>query len=280
MTSHRTAVILSVLTLILLFSACQEPAYETQGPQVVSNVSEVQSPPVISETPPVLEDAPSAPAPDEAPEETEHPLMGVLKTVTAKLPEGTSENDYNRGLILDFNEDNVDELLLTYRGVNQTEQRLEIWTVRDGKPALLWEETLFECVEGPVGGIRMVTKDEVPYLCIYRANFGARGIADNCQFMGSLDFYSPTYQTAEGLYRQYWLAYDFFGPDDRTPAPDEPEPDSYIVFDGQDCSDDVFQAWMAAFDQSAPSILQVGGFTDGSAGMRFSDLTAALSQAE
>lgn len=204
------------------------------------------------------------------------PLKTVVETVLAKLPAGKADDSFNRGLLLDFNEDGVDELLLTYCGVNSWEQRLEIWTVRDEKPVLLWEETLFENAGGPAGGVRMVTKGEAPYLCVYSTNFGARGIADNGEFLGSLDLYSPTYQTGDGLYRQYWLSYDFFGPDNRTPSPDAQEPASHLVFDGQECTAEVFQDWMAAFDASGPSLLHVGG-NDGAVGMTLSELLTALS---
>ena len=263
MKKNGTAAVLFGLVLALLFSGCSHQAGDLQGQQEDFGTNES-----------VLEN------PEASSEEAEgrHPLISVVETVLAKLPEGTAEDDWNRGVILDFNEDGCDDLILTYCGVNDWEQRLEVWTTREETPLLLWEETLFERAGGPMGGVRMVTKGETPFLCIYSTAPGAKGLVSNWQFTGSLDFYSPTYQTEDGLYRQHWLSYDFFGPDNRTPVPDAPEAEPVLLFDGQHCTSEVFQEWMGVFDQSAPSILQVGGAMGEPVGMKFTEIKAILEE--
>ena len=258
---NKLAIILLVI-LLLLFSGCKQQTSDIQEQQATSNTQESEYHDLAAEDPEVVEEY--------------NPLMSILETVIAKLPEGAVERDDNRGLILDFNEDGNDELILTYGSINEKEQRLEVWTTQDGKPRLLWEETLFESAGDPVGGIRMVTKDQMTYLCIYSTNSGALGF-ENFQSLGNLDFYSPTYQTEKGLYCQHWLSYDFFGPDNRTPAPAESEPESRLVFDGTRCDIEMFQSWMAAFDEAGTSLLQVGGALNEPIGLSFPELSSALS---
>lgn len=198
------------------------------------------------------------------------PVVQVLKAkaATVMFPELSC-----KAALSDLTGDGASELIASYTWGDGSYLYLEVWSERDGMPALLWDDLFYVNAGAAAGDVRVITTEQGEFLCVYDRDT-RRGEVSPIN-RGTLRLLALS---DEGAYETAQIfQYTFPGSDHRTMQLTEQENETLFSLNGRSSAFGEFEALTSTLDL-VPPLLSTE--VESPAGLSLEDAALQIANAE